>query len=209
VYSPHAAGTLEELLNNPNCTIRHVKACSSDSPTISQIANVFQRLTLSTLYLVYVDQKTPQLPSIVRLYMDFRRANKVVKMADPFTAFPNIRELCMENFVGVSLSPRDRGCILCPRQLRSLQFSNCDMGPLLRMFIEEQIVATNLFSVKNLKGDDVAIVGEYFSMFGHALQEVRIGLFDIQVLGTDNVALRSVLKSIILFHQQRMVMMPG
>src|SRR5271170_4062894 len=52
------ADAFEELFKNPDCTIRHLTTCESDSPTIRKLVHVLRHLTPSTLYLVHRDKRT-------------------------------------------------------------------------------------------------------------------------------------------------------
>jgi hypothetical protein len=117
---------------------------------------------------------------------------------DLLVAFPNIRELYVENCTIGSLPPRDRGYMLCLPRLRLLEFSHCYMDPLLRLFMENGIAPTNILSIKDLDSDEVSILGEYFSMFGNMLQEIRMGFVkQAGILGMSIFILWSVLKPII------------
>src|ERR1700722_12200653 len=181
------ANAFEELFASPNCTIRHVKACTSSSAAIWKIGHVLRHLTPSSLHLIHRDQQTlatsAPFPAIVCLCVDLRYAPEVATL-DLLVAFPNIRELYVENCAIVSLPPRDRGDILRLPRLRLLEFSHCYVEPLLRFFMEKGIAPTNILSIKDLDSDEVSIVGEYFSMFGNRLQEIRMGFVrEDEVLG--------------------------
>jgi len=182
VYGQDAASTLEGLIKNPNCTIRHSTACSSDTTTITRIAHVLQHLAPSSLHLVYLAQPTlattTPFPSIVCLHTEVRyptHAVVIVTLVDLFAVFPNIRELYMMYFFTLPHSC-DRDYMPCPPRLHSLGFLHCDTKELLRWFIENRIAPSNVLSIVDLDADEVSIVGEYFSKFGNVLQEIRIEL---------------------------------
>jgi len=89
---------------------------------------------------------------------------------------------------------RDHGYMLSPPQLHSLEFSHCKLGALLRYFLDERIVPTNLLSIKGLRPEGIPVVGEYFSMFGNVLREIEISIeWASNVLGTSDITLRSAI----------------
>jgi hypothetical protein len=207
------ARSCQALLKNPNCTIQscvHFSASLDDSETTANVANVLQYLSPSSLHIQQIPDDLlhwhtlasfPPLPFIERLEVG---SGCKFRVAELFVTFPNIREL------RIACSPMDlprfntaSGDIsICPPQLRSLEFSKAFMDPLLRWFMEKRIVPTNLFCINDLTSAEVSIVGEYFSMFGNVLQEIRIGFFrdygdEPDVLGMSNFTLRSVLTHIL------------
>ena len=93
------------------------------------------------------------------------------ELIDVLLLFPNLHQLRMEDCM---LNAPHTGNFL-PIRLHSLEFAYCKMDPLLRYFIDGWIVPTGLLSIKFIGDDDMSIVGEYFTMFGNVLQEVRIG----------------------------------
>src|ERR1700722_9015390 len=198
------ARSLKMLLENPNCTIQscaHLLACLDDTPTTMDVAHVLRCLSPSSLIIQRwsdSDQQTlatfPPFPSIEHLTLHVVRLRDMARL---FVIFPNVRELCINNSSSTSSKVNlDCNDILTrPSQLRSLEFSNCDLNPLLRLFMQKWIVPTNLFSTDYIFINEVIIVGEYFSMFGDVLRELRIGFVDDEgeALGTNDFTLRSVL----------------
>jgi hypothetical protein len=210
------ARSREALLKNPNCTIQscvHFSASLDNPETTANVANVLQCLSPSSLHIQqnsdnlywHTLESFPALPSIERLEMG---SGCTFGVTEPFVAFPNIRELCITcpPLAPVTFNIASSDISIRPSQLRSLEFSNSFMDPLLRWFMEKRIAATNLFCINDLTSDDVAIVGEYFSMFGNVLREIRIGFFhrdgdEPDVLGMSNFTLRSVLTHILFLSE--------
>ena len=164
--------------------------------------NALRNLTPSSLHLrrwLFSDLLIGPFSSVECLkldYVDFGYSQGVV---DIFATFPNVRELSMTS---CSRLVQSRECVYvsCPPPLRSLEFAYCKMDPLLHDFIRGRIVPTNVFSIHRLRYDDIPVVGEYFSMFGNVLQEIRIGFsYDRHdVLGMSNLTLCFALACLIL-----------
>ena len=179
-----SARVFEVLLKNPNCTIQscvHLAAYLRDTSETMNVANILQCLSPSSFDIRYWSNGNrqafatfPPFPSIKRLEVG---TGCFGDLAELFVTFPNLRELYM-NYSSPGPPQVNHCCsdiFIRPSQLRSLEFTSCEMDPLLRWFIEKRIVPTNLLSIDDLAGDEAFIVGEYFSMFGDVLQEVRMG----------------------------------
>jgi hypothetical protein len=133
----------------------------------------------------------PMFPSIERLclkYVDFSDSHHLDGL---LVRFPNVHELYMEHSSMPENAAYTGDYRASSLRLRSLEFVDCIMDPLLRYFLRGLIVPTSHVSMISLLFDDIPIVGEYFAMFGNVLRDVRVGLFDDRD-GTENLGKRNL-----------------
>ena len=186
------ARSCETLLKNPNCTIQscmHFSASLDDPETAVNVSNVLQCLSPSSLHIQQFSnlywhtlRNFHPSPTIERLEVG---SGCIFVVTELFVAFPNVRDLWM-NCPPMDPPQLNTDILIRPPQLRSLEFSKCDMNPLLRLFMKKRIVPTNLFCINDIAIDEVPIVGEYFSMFGNVLQDIRLRFYpddDPDILG--------------------------
>ena len=197
-----------EIFGNPNRTIRScvdLEIDGSDDPRMAEkLMDILQHLlnlTPSSLSLKFwptPDLKTrahfPIFPSIERLRLEYVTLVNFHDLDDLLVKFPNLRELHMVRVRIRNFSSPYTGsyAVLSPR-LRSLGFIRCIMDPLLHYFLGGRIVPTKYFSVDLHLLSDIPIVGEYFTMFGNALQDVEITFNAANCLGTRNLTLLCIL----------------
>jgi len=187
--TPNRVDYIMKIFKNPNCTIR---SCTElfvrnwDIGRRVKITEALQHLSThlkpSSLILEIqgvtheMQSALVQFQSVERLVLtNMREFNRVLLLL-----FPNIHQLHIEECE--LITPHTGN--FQPLQLHSLEFTHCRMDPLLRYFIDGSIVPTGLLSIKLILKDDASIVGEYFTMFGNVLQEVRIGFYEPGYIGT-------------------------
>ena len=133
----------------------------------------------------------PMFPSIERVCLNYVDFTDFHHLDGLLVRFPNVHELYMEHSSMPEYASYTGGYHASSLRLRSLEFVDCIMDPLLRYFLKGLIVPTSSVSMGCLSFDDIAIVGEYFAMFGNVLREVRIGLYN-DGDGTENLGKRNL-----------------
>lgn len=182
------------VFDSPNCTIRSCKhleiwgTCLGTETTVGMIEilhHLIPRLSPSSLLLgdwPVIDGQTratfAQFPSIECLWLKVMDFNDFHYLDTILMNYPNVCELHMDDCFIFGSVPYICNYLFAPR-LRSLELSRCKMNPLLRYFLRGGIVP-DFFSIENLAHHDLPIIGEYFSMYGDAVQELRIGFRDVQ-----------------------------
>jgi hypothetical protein len=178
-----------DILKNPNCTIRSCVdlvlwgSCDPDrAMKLMDISPHLLNLTPSSFHLIFwpaLDHHAmeifPVFPSIERLCLDCVEINKFHHLNDLLVKFPNVRELRMQECSMPENAQYTGGYPVLSLRLRSLEFRRCVLDPLLRYFLRARVVPTSHLFIAPRAGE-IAIIGEYFSMFGNALQDIRIDL---------------------------------
>jgi len=193
---------ITETLKEPNCTIRSCKCLIlrwyTDIRTAMRIMGRLEDLsTLLTPHSLLLRDwpildlqtltKFTLFPSIKYLSLKNSPLSSLNYLDGMLTNFPNIHELSMTQCY--LYAPPHVGCVLfTSRPLRSLELIGPKASGLLPYFIKGRIFPTKYFSMDSLGHDDISMIGEYFSMCGNALEEIRVGFIPddtrAAVLGT-------------------------
>ena len=128
----------------------------------------------------------PMFPCIERVCLKYVNFSDFHHLEGLLVRFPNVHELYMEHSPMPEYASYTGGYRASSLRLRSLEFVDCIMDPLLRYFLKGLIVPTSSVSMGCLSFDDIAIVGEYFAMFGNVLYNDGDG---IENLGKRNLTL--------------------
>jgi hypothetical protein len=181
---------ITEILKEPNSTIRLCKyliLCGWSGDTTAAMRIMGRLGDLSTLLIPHslllrdwpvLDLQTltkfTLLPSIKYLSFSNLHLRDLKYLDGMLINFPNIRELSVTQSCCL-YAPSHVGCVLFTSRLRSLELIGSKASGLLPYFIKGQIFPTKYFSVDSLGHDDISTIGEYFSMCGNTLEEIRVG----------------------------------
>ena len=179
------------LFNNPNCTIRSCvdlviwgSRIPDRAMKLMEMSPHLLNLTPTSFHLIFwpaLDHHAmgnfPVFPSIERLCLDGVEINKFHHLDDLLVKFPNVRELRMQQCSMPKNAQYTGSYPVLSLRLRSLEFARCTLDPLLRYFMRARVVPTSHLLIDPHPADEIAIIGEYFSMFGNVLQDIRIESF--------------------------------